>query len=242
MLSSKATEFRFSLENKNTFFDHCDGGDPGTPKSPSIWLFGLEPGWSKTDAKAEQLTTDCKEDLDYSVEAQLGWPFNRNAFKLLAALAGMSSDKYRAFALERRPFERGSIGYFKGNIFPVPQNNISVWDSDAIDGTGFESKIEYQDWVREKRFPIVSSWIAECRPRIFIGVGNSYKNDFIKVTQSTDVEPIEFFINGHRKIVYWSSQGIVPLVIIPHLSSGKNGLNSYAAIDKTAEIILERIG
>lgn len=92
MLSSKATEFRFAVENKNTFFDHCDGGDPGTPKSPSIWLFGLEPGWSKTDAKAEQLTTDCKEDLDYSVETQLGWPFNRNAFKLLAALDGMPSE------------------------------------------------------------------------------------------------------------------------------------------------------
>jgi hypothetical protein len=65
-------------------FDGCEGGDAGTPTNPSIWLFGVEPGWSKSD----QARTDTpKNPLDdgYSIETQLQWPYNRNAFKLLAA-------------------------------------------------------------------------------------------------------------------------------------------------------------
>lgn len=45
-------------------FDGCDGGDPGTPSDPSIWVFGLEPGWSFADsAKVMAVRTSSRAEV-----------------------------------------------------------------------------------------------------------------------------------------------------------------------------------
>lgn len=89
-ISQSALTFRSRVEDEQFFLSTCDGGDPGTPDRQSVWLLGIEPGWSVADAEADQCE-DAEHEAKlsaYSVELQLEWPFNRNAFKLLSALEG----------------------------------------------------------------------------------------------------------------------------------------------------------
>ena len=163
LLSESVQAFRQSVEDPDQFVSNADGGDPGSPEKPSVWLFGVEPGWSLEDARGAEPTGGqvVPRDDRYSVEQQLDWPFNRNAFKLLSALDGGESSSYREFARRVRPFEKGYQGYFKGNLFPLALNSIRTWHADAQRHTGFETKNQYQEWVRSVRFPIVASWMAK---------------------------------------------------------------------------------
>lgn len=239
-ISDKAQEFRDGVQNSDNFLDSCDGGDAGSPIAPSVWLLGIEPGWSlsdqaRDDEKIETPTVGLKE---YSIDLQLKWPFNRNAFKFLAALNDRSPSDYIDFARSKRPFEKGATGYFKGNLFPEAFNNIHSWDDQAVSTTGFASKAQYQAWLREVRFPIVRSWIEKCRPRLVIGAGLTHLHDFMAVTGTNDVpEPHRFEVNGHAKRVYLATSGAVSVAVIPHLSGGSHGLNSDEAISRAAQFI-----
>lgn len=219
-------------------FDGCEGGDAGTPTNPSIWLFGVEPGWSKFD---QENTDASKTPIDdgYSIEAQLQWPYNRNAFKLLAAIAGFPLSQYREFASEHQPFVQGSKGYFKGNLYPYACNNVDHWPEDAAAETGLASKTEYQQWCNEYRWPAIKSWIDEHQPNLFIGVGNTFRDQFSLSVfgRSIELECHEININGYSKKLYFGQSDGRKLVVIPHLSGGSNGLNSDEAIEKAGTMI-----
>ena len=239
-LSSRAREFRDWASNTERFLESCDGGDPGSPVNPSIWVLGIEPGWSLADqAQEANGQKDSPETLaEYSIELQLGTHFNLAAFKLLAALDGRSPADYLAFAHEKRPFERGCAGYFKGNLFPEPFYNIPAWDDEAIRATGFPSKADYQVWMRKTRFPVLTSWIEKCQPKLIIGVGLAHCEDFSAVVQALEAPATHSFeVNGHSKRMALTNSGSAPLAIIPHLTGGPNGLNSNEAIAHAAEKI-----
>lgn len=228
-MSADAREFRDWAGNPDRFVESCDGGDLGSSTNPSIWLMGIEPGWSLAD-QAKEANGDgmsLEALAEYSVELQLGWPFNVGAFKLLAALDGKSPQNYLAFACEKRPFERGSLGYFKGNLFPEAFYNIPSWGDEAVRTTGFSSKAEYQVWMREVRFPILTTWIEKCRPKLIIGLGLTHVADFLTMVQCLE-KPDEhsFEVNEHKKRMFTTRSGLVPLAILPHLTGGANGLNS----------------
>jgi hypothetical protein len=219
-------------------FDGCEGGDAGTPTNPSIWLFGVEPGWSKSD----QARTDTpKNPLDdgYSIETQLQWPYNRNAFKLLAAINGVLVSQFREFASKHQPFVQGSKGYFKGNLYPYACNNVGHWPQDAVEETGLTSKAEYQKWCNEHRWPTVKGWVDEHQPALFIGVGNTFRSQFASSVfgRSIELESHKITVNGHSKKVYFGQSDGRKLAVIPHLSGGSNGLNSNEAIEKTGVLI-----
>jgi len=239
MSLSESESFRAKIQDRNQFVTTCDGGDLGVPESPSIWLFGIEPGWSLSDEVAEAKGLGVSEGIlkDYSVELQLAWPFNRNAFKLLAAIEEIPISEYRKFAKEKRPFERDSKGYFKGNLYPAALNKLTTWHEDATYLTGFNNKEDYQNWVKERRFPIVESGIDVSRPKLFIGTGLGHLEDFMKVTKTKDFKTHSFSVKGQSKRLIWSTDGIVPIVVLPHLSGGKNGLNSHESIRIAAEFI-----
>lgn len=245
MLSNAAIEFRSRIANPAEFLSTCDGGDPGSKETPSIWLLGIEPGWSLDDQAASEVSdTEKDKQLEaYSVELQLKWPFNRNAFKLLAAIEGRSPEDYRQFAECAKPFASGSLGYLKGNLFPVPFHKVSTWDEAATEMTGFPTKDEYKAWVRAARFPILKGWIENCRPRLLIGSGISHLTDFLEIVGANETpQAFQFEINGHTKRVFIRKDGIVPVVIIPHLSNGIHSLNSNESIARTAEIIRSELG
>lgn len=236
--SEEALQFRARVEAMDQFLSTCDGGDIGSKNEPSTWLMGVEPGWSMAQKK-ESEDASALPDLrdDYNVEMQLGWPFNRTAFKLLTALEGGDPDEYESFAKKVRPFEKNSKGYFKANLFPVPLHKLSVWHEVAIQETGFAMKSEYQAWLRKVRFPIVSEWLEECRPKLLIGTGIAHLDDFMAVVKSSNVQRHTFSVNGYEKRLYVASDGVVPLVVLPHLTGGPNGLNSNAAIEEAAKVI-----
>ncbi len=238
-----STDFRSWASSKDHFFSTCDGGDPGTKEEPSIWLMGVEPGWSLADQSRALTGVDAPRTLDesYSVELQLGWPFNRSAFKLLCALDGGSAEEYRDFAMRARPFERGSKGYFKANLFPVPLHTLAAWDEEAIRDTGFDTKAAYQAWLREARFPVVRSYLEEHRPKVLIATGLAHLTDFLTVVRAQTPQQHIITVNGFDKRIYVATDGLVPLVVLPHLSGGSNGLNSDAAIEKAANLILDNV-
>ncbi|MER1968776.1 DNA translocase FtsK [Castellaniella sp. GW247-6E4] len=218
-------------------FYGCEGGDAGNATSPTIWLFGLEPGWSKRDQKRAESPSG-QEDDGYSVETQLGWVYNRKAFKLFAAIEGIPVSRYREFAFERRPFERGSSGYFKGNLYPYACTDLAHWPEDAVEETGLTSKAEYQAWCAQYRWPAIKNWVDEHQPKLFIGVGNSFRTDFALSVFGYDLESEyhEILINGYRKKIYLSQFDGRKLAVVPHFS-GRNGLNSDAAIEQAGALI-----
>ena len=212
-------------------FDGCEGDDPGTPSSPSVWLFGIEPGYSIADKNTASTPLNPVQE-GYSIEIQRKWPYNRNAFKLLAAMKGYEVSQYLEFANLYQPFVVGSKGYCKGNLYPYACNNVNEWPEDAVAETGITNKKQYQEWCRDHRWPEISKWVDKYRPQVFIGVGNSCKNDFALSVFGMEVELDlhEFTINGNKKKIYHKSIDYKRLVVIPHLSRGlhENASLQYA--------------
>ncbi|MGE8516899.1 MAG: hypothetical protein ACN6OM_09815 [Alcaligenes nematophilus] len=219
-------------------FDGCEGGDSGSITNPTIWLFGVEPGWSKFDQKNPNPPANPMDD-GYSINTQIKWIYNRNAFKLLAAIDGMPVSNYREFAHERQPFAQGSKGYFKGNLYPYACNKLTCWPQDAIEETGLANKAEYQTWCAKYRFPAIKSWVDEHQPKIFIGVGNTFRDQFVLAVFGHHVELKcqTITINGHNKNIFFAQDGSRKLVVLPHLSGGRNGLNSNESIRQTGVFI-----
>ncbi|AYG94244.1 hypothetical protein D8I30_02870 [Brevundimonas naejangsanensis] len=239
-VSRAAQEFRRRIEDEARFLETCEGGDPGTPDRPSIWVLGIEPGWSLADSVAAEKEDAKRDDQleQYSIDLQLKWPYNRNAFKLLAALNGIPIEDYLKFAKRARPFERGSSGYFKANLFPEPFNKVGSWDAEATKSTGFPTKQEYQEWQRKVRFAVMRSWIKKCRPKLVIGTGLTHLDDFLNITETKETPPTHRFqVNGHSKRLHVANSGVVPVAVVPHLSGGSHGLNSDEATRIAAKII-----
>jgi hypothetical protein len=219
-------------------FDGCEGADPGSPESPAIWLFGIEPGRSISDREEPATYNPVLEG--YTIDVQIKWPFNRNAFKLFAAINGEPVSQYREFAELNRPFVAGSKGYFKGNLYPYACNDLNEWPEDAAAATGIQSKAAYQQWCRTNRFPAIGRWIDKYRPRLFIGVGNTCKADFSSVMfgDEQELDLHQFTTNGSTKKIYYRAEGHKRLVVIPHLS---RGLHENAALQHAGEYIAKFI-
>lgn len=192
-----------------------DGGLPGTEASPSIWLFGLEPG-DPVDPLQKNLKVD-----GYSVETQLKWDFNKSAFRLLTVLAGKDIRESESFARQHKIFEHNSPGYFKGNLFPYPCYTLKDWNENAKNHTGFQEKKQYRKWCREARYAVIRNWINECKPRLFIGVGISCRRDFASVVFRSNIElnKKNFDIEGRSYTIYYASENGRKLFVIPHFTN-----------------------
>ena len=225
---------------ENPFADG-DGGDLGTKEHPSIWLFGIEHGIPpKTQIEIK--------DNPYSIKTQLEFPYNRNSFKLLAAILDKNCVPGREFANEfavrRKPFVKNEKGFFKGNLFSYPCKNVSEWDDDAEKITGFKNKNEYYDRFREVVFPSIQKKIIEHEPKIFIGVGITHKRDYSKaVINESEAKLLHkaFDINKRTKNVFYNIENKTKLFIIPHLSGGPGGLNSHESLFKVGRFIRETL-
>lgn len=213
-MKENANQEQFKLAALGKTYGY-DGGLPGTESSPSIWLFGLEPG-APVDPRQKDLNGD-----GYSVDTQLRWDFNKSAFKLLAVVAGCEISEAELFARRMRIFEQGSPGYFKGNLFPYPCHTLNTWDEKAKYDTGFEAKQHYAKWCREARFTVIRDWINECQPRLFIGVGVSGRRDFASVVfrPNTCLEKLSFSIEERNFEIYHASENGRQLFVLPHFTN-----------------------
>lgn len=217
-------------------FEGGDGGDVGSPESPSIWLFGQEHGDA---ANIEQEPEVDRSERDYSVDKQLRYPFNRNAFKLFAAIHGEPVERYEQFARLHQPWVPGSKGYFKGNLYPYPCRSLSTWSEQAIKETGFERKEDLVKWCNEHRLPAIADAVRRYRPKLFIGIGADMAREFSLAYFGADLplETYQFAVNGHTKKIRYATHNGGRLVILPHISSGSNGINSDEALQVAGSFI-----
>lgn len=228
-------------------FVGCDSDNPGNPERPAVWLFGIEHGEIGTIANSSPSIepVDC-----YSIKTQLGFrsPFNRNAFKLLAAMNGYQVAQFRKFAEEHQPFVRrgrsenikgnGNL-YFKGNLYPYACKKVKIWPEDAIRETGISDKNKYQQWCLRHRFPVIKQWVDKYQPKIFIGVGITCRDEFSSAVfgRVVNFELHQFSVNKHGKKIYFASVDGIKLVVIPHLSGSQYGLNSDESLQEAGEFI-----
>lgn len=219
-------------------FDGCDNDRPGSPESPAIWVFGIEPGDSIADKLARSKAgskLNSSANQSYSIERQLKWPFNQKTFKLLAAIEGETD--YKAFAMRELPFVEGSEGYFKGNIYPCACNNVAEWSSETADEIGC-SKEKYVQWCNEHRIPAIHTWVKKYQPKVFIGVGASYRMIFSRAVFGHEVELEEIQIPGKSQVktIYSHMDNACRLVVIPHFS-GPYGMNCNRSIQGVGQYV-----
>ncbi len=222
-------------------FEGCDGGDPGSPESPSVWMFGLEFGQMPTAGAAFEARES--GDDKYSVEQQLGYRYNTNAFKLLAVAHGRPLSEFKTFAHERQPFVQGSKGFFKGNLYPYACKTVGEWPADAEAEVGL-GKDAYRQWCDRHRIPALLGWVEKYRPSIFIGVGLSAAEQFAQVVfgSPSKLQEAKFSAaNGQTKRVLTLEQGWKKLIVLPHLSGGSNGLNSDDSLQQAGEMVGQMI-
>lgn len=217
-------------------FDGCDGGDPGSPDVPSIWIFGIEHGTYRSSH--DESFHAAQVDSGYSIKTQLKWPYNQKAFKLLAAMEGKAVSNYREFAETNKPFVKQSVGYFKGNIYPYACRNVSEWPVEAEEETGM-TKSEYREWCSLHHIPAIKKWVDKYRPKVFIGVGVTNKSEFANAVFGMDVEfdVYQFSVNGYGKQIFYFKSAGRRLVVVPHLSGSRHGLNSNESLRIAGEFI-----
>lgn len=211
-----------------------DAHQAGTPDRPSLWVLGIEHGTFNSRHVPGAASVD---DETYSIATQMVFRFNKRLFALLAALDGEPTDSWREYAHKHQPFVKGTPGFFKGNLYPVACHDISEWMPEHVEETGFASKVEYAEWCREQRLPVLRSWIVEHGPKLVIALGVGNKDEFARAVfgESVPLTPVRFFEN--KTLHHLEHEGL-RLVVLPHLT-GKNGLNSDASIDAAAQFIRE---
>lgn len=221
-------------------FDGCDSECPGSPESRAIWVFGIEPGDSVADKLARDKAgtkLNPSADQSYSIERQLKWRFNQKAFKLLAAIEGETD--YKAFAMKKQPFVEGSEGYFKGNVYPYACNNVAEWSRETADELGC-SKETYVQWCNAHRIPVIHSWVKKYQPKVFIGVGASYRMIFSRAVfgREVDLEAIQIPGKSQVKTIFSHMENGCRLVVVPHFS-GPNGMNCNKSIQGVGQYIAD---
>lgn len=192
-------------------FAGCDGGD----RLAKTWVLGFEHG--ESGATSAHLL----EDDGYPIARQRTYRFNRQVFKLLAAIKGEPVSEWLPFSEREQPFVRGASGYFKGNLYPYPCSDDAAWPDAARSETGFASKERYRAWCRNHRFPIVGQWIERANPNLVIATGITRRHDFLDVVfQRAFVRMEEHRVDvpGRLRRFYSASHDGRLLVVLPHLS------------------------
>lgn len=232
------------MENpKNRFLNWCtsfsgcdDGGDIGSPKNPSTWVCGIEPGGS-VDYNDDGFTPlffqkHYPNPATGSEECKiLNTRFGRQSAKLLGVIEGYRVTEYKKFAENRQPYTKGKLGYFKWNLYPLPFKNIHPenWNSNLATATGFPTKESYMKWVQENRFPFIQSQKLKYKPKLIICFGKSYQNDFrsafLQKESILETELIE------EKTIYYNNESTTLVAILP-FPSGRYGLNRNSDIEK----------
>lgn len=215
-------------------FSGFDGGDIGSPTSPSIWICGIEWGgdvsydWLKNELDTGPVLSP---DPGYDKpEDNLGYVYNRNATKLLAAINGLSASDYESFALREKPFVKGQKGYFKLNLYPLPFKDTSperwlIWLNELTEVSGKE---EYIDLCRRHRFGFLRELKKSHKPKLIICFGKSYKDGFASAFGGENGDMHEEDIGGRSLYWFSSDDGIVAICPFP---TSQYGLNSNELLD-----------
>ena len=225
------------FEKWATTYSGCDGGDIGSLNNRSIWFCGIE--WGGGDeANVEALNTMFSKDMSIPPSGyddwknNLSWIFNWQAVKLLAAIDGRQISDYKLFAEEVKPFTVGSGGYFKMNIYPLAFRNTSHahWASEFSQATGFSNKGAYIEWIKDRRFPVIRSWVEKHTPKVVICTGITYMTDFYSAFSDEGMVVTTDYIDDRQLCYGMNKQGTL-VVVIPFMVN-RHGLTRNETIQK----------
>lgn len=224
-------------------YSGCDGGDIGSPASPSVWVCGIEWGgeWISYEWLKEELESqpDLNPPDGYETEkSNIDYIYNINATKLLAGIDGLPVSEYEKFAMDIKPFVKGQKGYFKMNIYPLPFKDTSGdrWKLWMHELTGFSGKDEYLEWCRNNRFQFFRESLKKHKPKLIVCFGKSYKEDFMSAFCGDGVVIRNETISGRD--LYWSMSGNTVVTVCPFPTS-QHGLNSNNLIQDFGKRIRE---
>lgn len=242
-------------------FSGCDGGDIGAPESPSIWFCGIEWGGGHKNDKGEFFNKDellkmfsesretpplgFKDWVDRKGVSRSAWEenvayiFNWRAMKLLSALNGGDVGAYKAFAESTKPFIEGAKGYFKMNIYPLAFRNTSHshWQKSFAEATGFLTKNEYKEWIKNNRFPIMRGWTKTHKPKIIICTGITYIEEFCAAF-AVDIESLNVKNVKGLKLHWVKNEDGVFVFVIPFMVN-RYGLTRDDSIQAFGELMRE---
>jgi hypothetical protein len=226
-------------------FSGCDGGDLGSSAARSTWVCGIEWGGG---ARPDEWETSLSEDvsappLGYDdAEHNLRYIFNWQTVKLLTAIAVGRVGDYRTTAATVRPFVRGSVGFFKMNLYPLAFKNTShaMWMKGFDRLTGFGAKQDYIEWCRENRFPILRQRARSHQPKLIVCFGKTYLDDFKAAFGDGDDSDRSEIVADRELRWFWTSFGT--LVVVCPFPVNRHGLNSNARLQAFGERIAHILG
>lgn len=221
-------------------YSGCDGGDLGSPESPSVWVCGIEWGGGHTP---KSLLSNITEDVSTPPQGYDNWQenlsyiFNWQTMKLLSAINGGRVKDYKEFAERFMPFVRGSRGYFKMNLYPIgfKDTSHSRWLEEFSGITGFATKSDYLAWSTDHRLPQIRKWAENSKPKLIICFGKTYLPQFTKAF--LDDNSIVNHETIEDKEMFWGENQQGSLVVTIPFMVNRNGLTRNEAI----QIFGERI-
>ena len=242
-LSKEFIEWNCSLSG-------CDGGNP----KADVWLSGIEWGY-RADEKRQNEYYKMELPMEigkgkyvpsttYDWKDSLTYPYGRSVAKLYSAIIGREAQDYRDVANCGDGSE-----IFRMNLYPIAfsSTNEDLWLKFGLDEiTGFKEKQLFKTWCFLHRFPAISDFVNECKPKLIIGTGISYLTDFfvcfagmqgVGTTIASETITPKTTTDKPRKL-FWAklNNGATTLVVIPFFS-GASGLNSDHLLQETGSII-----
>lgn len=221
-------------------YSGCDGGDIGSPESPSIWVCGIEWGGGDTPKSlSSSITDDVKTPpLGYDKwQTNLSYIFNWQIVKLLSAINGGHVSEYKEFAEQIMPFTNGANGYFKLNLHPISFKDTSYdrWSTEFSHISGFPTKIDYLTWSTNQRLPQMRKWAEQSKPKLILCLGKTYLPQFSKAFLDENSVINQEIIEN--KEMYWSKNLDGSLVVVIPFMVNRNGLTRNVAIQCFGERI-----
>jgi len=146
----------------------------------------------------------------------------------------------RRFAEEVQPFvHKAGSGYFKMNLYPIAFKNTDagLWQQEFSEITGFADKQEYVNFCNRYRFAEMNAWVEKYRPRLIIGFGTSYDNEF-NAAFSDGFRSFKQEEIAGKKLKWKRNENGTLLAVLP-FPSGSHGLNSNVSLQKFGERLAE---
>ena len=223
------------------YINSYSGIDGGNFKS-RIWFCGIEYGGAPELLDGKIKSYELKDVKGWNDdfknqhpwEERQKWPFNRAIAKIMATLIhGPDGKKLWQGYYENQLFTPAGND-FKLNLFPLAFRDIKGW----VESSCFQKKTQYYDFCRKDRFDLLCKLRSDLNPQIVVCFGLCCKSDFEKAFGFSESIECHFYAKNERRRYFHSEKENSGLLIFP-FPNCRYGLNSWEAIKKASELILE---
>ena len=217
-------------------FSGCDGGNP----HGRIWFCGIEYGGNEREGEMKFPDISSPPFLkDEDRRNFIKHQYSRKTVKLYLSLTGEDSANYKSAGLREGGIFGENSDSFKMNLYPISFHHDSddLWEEWLFNKTGIPTKSIYRAWCQIYRFNTLLEFVKIYSPRLIIGTGLSYENEFLMAFAGLDKvhqfknqnKPIKIYdSNSNRELeirYMYINENRTVLAVTPFLG-GRYGLNS----------------